>query len=453
MKNLLHSLLFALLCLPAAWAQNECDNAGLQSLPSGVVTDSSGIRHQTICWNPATAVLSLPLSSTGGAVSSVFGRTGAVVASTNDYASVSPNLALGAAGGAELNLFATSFNLVDDGGGANVRSNFATDGDLDVAGNNGTFGGFLKMGVSPHGVDLESSLGDVTIVAASTKNISFNTSGGGAVLINGSAPASLSGTGVVRQTGVATELSGDAVTAGSNAVTVKALNGTSLAGLATGILKNTTATGVPSIAVANTDYVTPSGNITGTSSNVTGVVAIANGGTNTNTAAAGAMPNTTSATASTWTATPTLGGVGVGTGGITYAGNTSGTAGPMGCTTATCPLWGNTGQNVVFAKLNSGTNCANAASPAVCGSASSGAVSVPTGTNPTLTINTTQVTAQSRFSLQIDESLTGIGTCNTSLATLVQPVVTARVAGTSFTIQIGAVIATNNVCVSYGIIN
>lgn len=35
---------------------------------------------------------------------------------------------------------------------------------------------------------------------------------------------------------------------------VVALNGTNLAGLATGILKNTTSTGVPSIAVANTDY-------------------------------------------------------------------------------------------------------------------------------------------------------------------------------------------------------
>jgi hypothetical protein len=46
------------------------------------------------------------------------------------------------------------------------------------------------------------------------------------------------------------ELSGDATTSGSNAVTVTKLNGTSLAGLATGLLKNTTSTGVPSIATA-----------------------------------------------------------------------------------------------------------------------------------------------------------------------------------------------------------
>jgi hypothetical protein len=42
------------------------------------------------------------------------------------------------------------------------------------------------------------------------------------------------------------------------ATTVTKVNGTSLAGLATGLLKNTTATGVPSIAVAGTDYATPS---------------------------------------------------------------------------------------------------------------------------------------------------------------------------------------------------
>lgn len=46
-----------------------------------------------------------------------------------------------------------------------------------------------------------------------------------------------------------TNLSGDATTSNTSAVTVVALNGTNLAGLGTGILKNTTGTGVPSIAV------------------------------------------------------------------------------------------------------------------------------------------------------------------------------------------------------------
>jgi hypothetical protein len=42
---------------------------------------------------------------------------------------------------------------------------------------------------------------------------------------------------------------------GTGTVNAGLLNGTSLAGLATGLLKNTTTTGVPSIAVAGTDYV------------------------------------------------------------------------------------------------------------------------------------------------------------------------------------------------------
>ncbi len=67
------------------------------------------------------------------------------------------------------------------------------------------------------------------------------------------------GTGILRDgtTPTASELSGDATTSGSNAVTVSKLNGTSLAGLATGILKNTTGTGVPSVAAAGTDYQAP----------------------------------------------------------------------------------------------------------------------------------------------------------------------------------------------------
>jgi hypothetical protein len=48
---------------------------------------------------------------------------------------------------------------------------------------------------------------------------------------------------------------GDAT--GSTALTVRGINGTLLSGLSTGILKNTTTTGVPVIAVARTDYAEP----------------------------------------------------------------------------------------------------------------------------------------------------------------------------------------------------
>lgn len=81
-------------------------------------------------------------------------------------------------------------------------------------------------------------------------------------------------------------ITGDATSIGStfdgsanntNSITVTKINGTSLAGLATGILKNTTTTGVPSIAVA-ADFPTLNQNTTGnaatvtTNANLTGVI-------------------------------------------------------------------------------------------------------------------------------------------------------------------------------------
>ena len=105
--------------------------------------------------------------------------------------------------------------------------------------------------------------------------------------------------------------------------------------------------------------------------------------------------------------------------------------------------------------LNTATNCSSSASPAVCGSAASGSVALPTGTNPTLQVNTSAVTANSQIMLTVDESLgTKLSvTCNTTLSTLLNPVVTARTGSTSFTFTIGAVIASNPACVSYTIIN
>lgn len=63
-------------------------------------------------------------------------------------------------------------------------------------------------------------------------------------------------------------LSGD-VTGTQSATTVVKINGTSLAGLSTGILKNTTGTGVPSIAVA-ADFPTLNQNTTGSAASFTG---------------------------------------------------------------------------------------------------------------------------------------------------------------------------------------
>jgi hypothetical protein len=103
-----------------------------------------------------------------------------------------------------------------------------------------------------------------------------------------------------------------------------------------------------------------------------------------------------------------------------------------------------------------GTNCSNAASPAVCGSADAGAVAIPTGvTSVALVVDTTAVTANSIIQLQADSSITiASTTCNSTLATLaVQPVVTARSPGASFTISYYGTITSNPLCVGYTIIN
>ena len=116
---------------------------------------------------------------------------------------------------------------------------------------------------------------------------------------------------------------------------------------------------------------------------------------------------------------------------------------------SSCPAANLTGGSGTYSYTVEG-KCANGATPAVCSGASAGFVAVPTGTNPTLEVDTTAVTATSIVALTIDESATIAGTtCNTTLATLVQPVVTARSAGVSFTIQIPATLATNPACVGY----
>jgi hypothetical protein len=80
-----------------------------------------------------------------------------------------------------------------------------------------------------------------------------------------SAPTAIAGTNttqlattefVTTANAINANLTGDVLSIG-NASTVVKINGTSLASLPTGILKNTTSTGIPSVAVAGTDYQTP----------------------------------------------------------------------------------------------------------------------------------------------------------------------------------------------------
>lgn len=137
-----------------------------------------------------------------------------------------------------------------------------------------------------------------------------------------------------------------------------------------------------------------------------------------------------------------------------------GMQGIAGTSTGNLQLTCTNGDIVMASPLQTGTlltttNCSSNAAPAVCGSASAGSVAVPTGTNPTLIVNTTAVTANSQVLLTSDESLgTRLSvTCNTTITTQGPAVVTARTAGTSFTVEIDATVGTNPVCLSYHIIN
>lgn len=105
-----------------------------------------------------------------------------------------------------------------------------------------------------------------------------------------------------------------------------------------------------------------------------------------------------------------------------------------------------------FTSLTSATKCASAASPAVCAAAPAGFVNVAAAAT-TVVVNTTAVTATSNILVQEDVSLgTALSvTCNATAATA-PPTISARTAGTSFTITT-TLPTTNPRCFSYSIIN
>lgn len=98
------------------------------------------------------------------------------------------------------------------------------------------------------------------------------------------------------------------------------------------------------------------------------------------------------------------------------------------------------------------TNCSDSAGDATCGAAPAGTVVIDAADTTTV-VSTTAVTANSEITLQEDSSLgarLGI-TCNTTTGRTYT--VTARTAGTSFTITASGAPAATPACLSYKIIN
>jgi hypothetical protein len=105
-----------------------------------------------------------------------------------------------------------------------------------------------------------------------------------------------------------------------------------------------------------------------------------------------------------------------------------------------------------FTTLTSATKCVSAASPAVCAAAPAGFVNVAAGAT-TVVVDTTAITGSSTVLVQEDPSLsTALSvTCNATAATA-PPTISARTAGTSFTITTTAP-TTNPRCFSYVLVN
>jgi len=101
------------------------------------------------------------------------------------------------------------------------------------------------------------------------------------------------------------------------------------------------------------------------------------------------------------------------------------------------------------------TNCASSASPATCSAAPAGAAVIAAAAT-SVVVNTTAVTANSEITITEDASLGSrlSVTCNTqSSLTLGTPRVSARVAGTSFTVIVDVAPTTNPLCFNYKIVN
>lgn len=106
----------------------------------------------------------------------------------------------------------------------------------------------------------------------------------------------------------------------------------------------------------------------------------------------------------------------------------------------------------LVASLTTTSNCTSTASPSVCGSASSGVATIPSGAT-TLTVNTTQVNAASRIFYAYDVISSGCTTAAANIATLLIPYTSAKTAGTSFQMTVGTAPTTNSQCVDWWIVD
>ena len=165
----------------------------------------------------------------------------------------------------------TNWSVIGGGGGSGTVTS------VSVVSANGLAGTVATPTVTP-AITLSTSVtgllkGNGTAISAASAGTDYLTPSGNGSALTGITAGQVSGA----QAG---PLTGDVTTSGAAATVVK-INGTSLAGLATGLLKNTTGTGVPVIATAGTDYpatgVITAGGPTGASGSIPVLTYNANG--------------------------------------------------------------------------------------------------------------------------------------------------------------------------------
>lgn len=121
---------------------------------------------------------------------------------------------------------------------------------------------------------------------------------------------------------------------------------------------------------------------------------------------------------------------------------------------ASCVVLGRATDTTNMGYIGTQANCSSSASPAVCGGAAAGSVTIAVA-GTTVVVDTTAVTANSAIFVYPDASLgakLGV-TCNTTVAAYSATWISARTAGTSFTISDSGTIATNPNCYSYLVVN
>lgn len=252
--------------LSLATAVSGTLQAAQEPAHTGDATNSAGSLAMTVKGINGTLLSSL---ATGLLKNTTATAAISIAAAGTDYLGITGGSTITAVGALASGSLTTGFTAVAIAQGGtgqatatsafNALSPMTTAGDLIIG---GAAGAGTRLAIGANTFVLTSNGTTATWAASSGGGGSVTGSGSTGQLATWATSSSLSGVTALPAANFPA-LTGDVTTsAGALATTVVRLNGVSLAGLATGLLKNTTTTGAPSIAAAGTDYLAPFSGIT-----------------------------------------------------------------------------------------------------------------------------------------------------------------------------------------------